>query len=53
MYKPEIKNGYYQFDRAKLEALRELYKPKRISKLKRVWRLFITYILNAQETHLS
>jgi hypothetical protein len=53
MYKPEIKNDYYQFNKEKIDSLRELYKPKRISKIKKLWQLFISYILNAQATRSS
>ena len=53
MYKPEIKNGYYQFNKEKINYFRELYKPKRISKLKRLWLLFISYIPIVRVTRLS
>jgi len=53
MYKPEIKNGYYQFNKEKIDYLKKLYEPKRVSKLKRLWRLFISYIQTARVTRLS
>ena len=48
-----IKNNYYQFDREKLESLKELYRKKKISKLKKLCLLFISYIQNALVTRSS